>query len=90
MDCVSFNRSQLIYTVLKKSINLVSAGQRLIGHYLGLEMRKPVFVGCEQLRCRPACASAQSNQRLCYSLIIKYHIKACYEKKFKFLASFCT
>ena len=24
---------------------------------------------CEQQRCRPACASAQSDQRLCYSLI---------------------
>ena len=31
-------------------------------------------VGCEQQRHRPACASAQSDQRLCYSLIGKYHI----------------
>ena len=29
---------------------------------------------CEQQRHRPACASAQSDQRLCYSLIGKYHI----------------
>ena len=29
---------------------------------------------CEQHRCRPACASAQSDQRLCYSLFGKYHI----------------
>ena len=29
---------------------------------------------CEQQRRRPACASAQSDQRLCYSLIGKYHI----------------
>ena len=28
----------------------------------------------EQQRRRPACASAQSDQRLCYSLIEKYHI----------------
>ena len=28
---------------------------------------------CEQRRRRPACASAQTDQRLCYSLILKYH-----------------
>ena len=30
---------------------------------------------CEQQRCRQACASAQSNQHLCYSLSGKYHYK---------------
>ena len=29
---------------------------------------------CEQHRCRPTCASAQSDQRLCYSRFGKYHI----------------
>ena len=29
---------------------------------------------CEQQRRRPACASAQTDQRLCYSLTGKYHI----------------
>ena len=29
---------------------------------------------CEQRRRRPACTSAQSDQRLCYSPIEKYHI----------------
>ena len=33
---------------------------------------------CEQHRRRPACASAQSDQRLCYSLFEKYHMKTCY------------
>ena len=28
--------------------------------------------GCEQHRCRPACASAQPDQHLCYSLFRKY------------------
>ena len=28
----------------------------------------------EQQRRRPACALAKSDQRLCYSLIVKYHI----------------
>ena len=37
--------------------------------------------------CRPACASAQADQRLCYSLIGKYHIWTCYERNFHFLAS---
>ena len=31
-------------------------------------------VGCEQQRRRPACASGQSDQCLCNSLIGKYHI----------------
>ena len=29
---------------------------------------------CEQHRRRPACASAQSDQRLCYSRFVKYNI----------------
>ena len=32
-------------------------------------MRKPVFAICEQQRRRSACASAQSDQCLCYSLL---------------------
>ena len=45
-----------------------------VGEYIGLDVRKPVFSICEQQRRRPACASAQTDQRLCYSLIGKYHI----------------
>ena len=30
--------------------------------------------GCEQQRRRPACASAQTDQRLCYSLFGNYHV----------------
>ena len=41
---------------------------------MGLDGRKPVFDVCEQQRRRPACASAQSDQRLYYSHIGKYHI----------------
>ena len=46
-------------------------------------------VVCEQQRRRPACASAQSDQHLCYWLFGKYHIKNCYERNFNFLASLC-
>ena len=45
---------------------------------------------CEQHRRRPACASAQTDQRLFYSLIEKYHISTCYERNFNFLASLCS
>ena len=31
---------------------------------MGLDVRKPVFGVCEQLRCRPASAATQSDQRL--------------------------
>ena len=35
-------------------------------------------VVCEQHRRRPACASAQSDQRLCRSLFRKYHMLTYY------------
>ena len=57
---------------------------------IGLNARKPVFGVCEKQRCRPACASVQSDQRLCYLCIGKYHIFTCYEGNFNFLASLCS
>ena len=45
---------------------------------------------CGQHRCRPACASQQSDQRLCYWLFGKYHILTCYGRNFSFLASLCS
>ena len=39
--------------------------------YMGLVVRKSDFVACKQQRSRPACADAQSDQRLCYSLSVK-------------------
>ena len=36
---------------------------------MGLEARKPVFSLCKQQRCRPACASKQSDQYLCNCLL---------------------
>ena len=44
----------------------------------------------EQHRRRPAYASAQSDQRLCYSRFVKYNIYACYQWNFSFLASLCS
>ena len=52
---------------------------------------------CEQQRHRPACASTQSDQCLCYSLwetpllfaLRKYQIFTWYERNFNFLASLC-
>ena len=37
--------------------------------------RKPEVAACECQRRRPACTSAQSDQRLCYSLLGKYNCK---------------
>ena len=45
---------------------------------------------CEQHRRRPACASAQSDQRLCYSLFGKYHMFTYYRWNFNILASLCS
>ena len=45
---------------------------------------------CEQQRRRPACASAQTDQRLYYSLTGKYHIVTCFERNFPILDSLCS
>ena len=37
--------------------------------------RKPDVAACERQRRRLACTSAQSDQRLCYSLLGKYNCK---------------
>ena len=42
--------------------------ESICGYYWSHVMRKPVFALCEQQRRRSACASAQSDQRLCCSL----------------------
>ena len=47
-------------------------------------------VVCEKHRRRPACASAQSDQRLCFSLFGKFHIQTCYKRSINFLASLCS
>ena len=50
---------------------------------------KPVYAICEQQRRRSACASAQSDQRLCFSLPRKYNISSFYIRNLKPLASLC-
>ena len=35
-------------------------------------------------------AATQTDQRLCYLLIGKYHIKTCYKQYFTILASLCS
>ena len=53
-------------------------------------LRKPVSAIWEQQRSRSACASMQSDQRLCCSLLRQYNIHTCYIQNFKTLASFCS
>ena len=50
-------------------------------------MRKPAFAICEQQRRRSACASAQSVQRLCYSLLRQGNTSSFYIQNFIPLAS---
>ena len=45
-------------------------GDILLGFYnMSHVMRKPVYSICEQQRRRSACASAQSDQRLCFRFL---------------------
>ena len=41
-------------------------------------------------RRRPACASAQTDQYLCYSLFVKYYISTCFKRNSNFLAILCS
>ena len=52
-------------------------------------MRKPVFAVCVQQGRRSACASAQSDQRICCSLPRYYNTSSFYIRNFKPLPSFC-
>ena len=59
--------------------------------YIWASMRENLSsVVCKQQRGRPACASAQSDQRLCYSLFGKFHMWTCYRWNLNFLASLCS
>ena len=49
-------------------MSVFSPQPSLLRTEIGLDARKPVFGVCEKHRRRPACASAQTDQRLCYSL----------------------
>ena len=49
---------------------------------MGLDARKPVF--------GVATTKAQSDQRICYSRIEKYHILTGYDRNFNDLASLCS
>ena len=51
--------------------------------------RNPVIALCKQQRRRSACASAQSDQRLCCSLPGQYNTSSFYIRNFKPLPSFC-
>ena len=41
---------------------------------------KPVFEGLRTTQAQTTLGIAQSDQRLCYSLIGKFHIKTCYKQ----------
>ena len=51
--------------------------------------RNPDFVASEQQMRRPACASAQSDLRICYSLSGKYDYKCCYMQNINSPACLC-
>ena len=92
----SKNSQQLNKGLIKDSSLSLCLRCKDLACKMGRDLRKPVFGGLRttqaQIRLRrrrPACASAQSDQRLCYSLIVKYHIQAWYKRNFNFLASLC-
>ena len=49
-------------------------------HYIALVERNPDIDVCQPTKHRPACASEQSDQRLCYSVSGMYYNSTCYNQ----------
>ena len=63
--------------------------QVLLYYDKGLITGKPDFVVWKQQGCRPACASMQTNQYLCYLLPAKNNSLSCYIHNFHILVTYC-
>ena len=70
MHVVEYEHLKLQTGDSKPTLNRVQYIEDNMSH----DVRKPVFMVCKQQRRRPACASAQTDQHLCYSQFGKYHI----------------
>ena len=77
----------IYYTNLAK---LQSYIINLLVHIWARSCKNVSYVICEQQRCRSACASAQSDQHLCCSLLWQYDMYTCSIQCFKILANFCS
>ena len=65
-------------------------GHSVFTNIIWASTRENLSLGdCEKQRRRPACASAQSDQRL-FSLFGKYYIQTCNMRIFNFLPSLCS
>ena len=58
--------------------------------HFDLNLRKPDFVACKQLRRRQACVYAWTDQRLFYLFSVKHNRSTCYMQNFNFLAGRCS
>ena len=58
---------------------------------MGLDTKKTcLWEGLQTTKAQTSLIFGQSDQRLCYSLLGKYHIYTCYERNLNFLASLCN
>ena len=74
-------KHSIIWASMRENLSLgVWEQQRRKKHsIIWASMRENLSLGvCEEQRCRSACASAQSDQHLCYSLFGKNGILTCY------------
>ena len=76
------NACQCIFLVVFFLSNFRPGSIIILSHV----MRKPAFAICEQQRRRSACAFAQSDQRICYSLLRQDTTSSFYIQNFKPLA----
>ena len=66
MPVIISNRTDCLF----RTVGILAA---LLYHdYMGIGTRNPVFGICDQQIRRPACACAQIDWRLCYSLHVKF------------------
>ena len=65
---VDFRLICISYLMFSQTCSQAEARKHGFQHHMGLDVRKSDFVAWEHQRHRPACASAQFDQHLCYSL----------------------
>ena len=84
---LSANSMYLLVLLIISVVETLPMSMHIVYDFIeknGPQRENFVFWVCKQQRHRPACASAQTDQHLCYSLFGKDHIKTCYNQNFNF------
>ena len=89
---------RILISVLYKAINNNKTASTSIIHFLAVAINNwgwtreaLTLLYVNKKRCRPACAPAQTDQCLCFSLPGRFHMLICYMQKVSTIASsYCS